>query len=113
MALHHAAPGEIVDLCPAQGNLKEARTAALVKTKAFEAVRIVLQAGAQLPVHHVAGEITLQCLIGRVRLTVEDQNLDLSPGQWVYLAGGAPHAVQATDNSVLLLTILLHTSGAE
>ena len=106
MALRRAAAGEIVDLQPFGPNLKEAGTAAIVKTDRFEAIRLVVRAGTEIARHQVPGPITLHCLEGRVRLGLESSALELAAGQWLFLEGGAPHSVTGIEDSALLLTIL-------
>lgn len=107
MALKHARPGEVVNLRPlGREALAGAKTGAIVKSDAFEAVRLVVQAGKEIPSHKVAGPITLQCIEGRVQLGLETGTLDLGPGDWVYLEGGAPHSVRGVEDASLLLTIL-------
>lgn len=113
MALHHANPGEIVDLTPIGLGLKEATTAAIVKTDHFEAIRLVVHAGDEIPQHNVAGEITLHCLEGHVELDVHPRPITLRSNEWVYLAGGTPHSVRAIKDTFLLLTILLDHAPAE
>jgi quercetin dioxygenase-like cupin family protein len=105
MALHHVAPGEVVDLQAIDPD--QPRSTALVKTGSFEAMRLVLAAGAELAPHHVDGEFTLQCLSGAVRMPTGGTEISLAAGQWVYIAGGTPHSLHAIEDSVLLLTILL------
>lgn len=106
MALNHAKPGEVVDLRPLGEELKSARTAAIVKSQFFEAVRLIVRAGKEIPPHQVPGNITLHCLEGRVVLGLATSTLELSAGEWVYLAGGEPHSVKGVEDSSLLLTIL-------
>jgi quercetin dioxygenase-like cupin family protein len=107
MAVHHATSGEIVDLQPLGHTLKDAKTTAIVKTSTFEAVRLIVHAGTIIAPHQVAGAITLHCLEGRIRLGLIDSAVELSAGQWIYLEGGARHAVTGIEDSSLLLTILL------
>ena len=110
MALKHAEPGEVIDLSPLGPELNTAKTAALVKTDAFEAVRLVVRKGISIPTHSVPGQIMLHCLEGHVELGVEPAPIILKASEWVYLEGGAPHSVRAIENSSLLLTIFLeHT----
>ena len=45
-------------------------------------------------------------------LATSTESLELSANQWIYFDGGITHAVQAIEDSSLLLTILLPTSGA-
>ncbi len=106
MAVHHARPGEVVDLKPLGDGLRDARTTAIVKSEAFEAVRLVVLAGREIPPHQVPGPIMLHCLEGRVLLGLGDLTLEVAAGQWVYLDGGARHSVKAIEDSSLLLTIL-------
>ncbi|HWJ70653.1 MAG TPA: cupin domain-containing protein [Sphingobium sp.] len=82
------------------------QTTAIVKAKAFEAIRLVIPAGREIPAHEVAGDIMLHCLEGRVALDLPDAGLELAAGDWVYLEGGARHRVKAVEDASLLLTIL-------
>jgi quercetin dioxygenase-like cupin family protein len=106
MALHHARSGEIVDLSPLGSALRNTHTTALVKSDAFEAVRLVVSAGTEIPSHHVSGKFSLHCLEGRVLLGLASSDLELSAGQWVYFDGGITHSVKGIENSSLLLTIM-------
>src|SRR3546814_5447601 len=110
MALNHAKSGEIVDLHPLGGGLREAHTTALVKSESFEAVRLVVRAGAEIPSHHVSGSFTLHCIEGRVRLGLAQGSKELSAGQWVYFDGGIAHSVEGIKDSSLLLTIMFDHS---
>ncbi|SFC84812.1 Cupin domain protein [Bosea sp. CRIB-10] len=110
MALQHAKPGEVVDLRPFGTNLKFAKTAAIIKSKHFEAVRLVVLAGTKIPPHKVPGNIMLHCLEGCISLGLRDRPVLLSAGEWVYLAGGEIHSLEGIEDSSLLLTILLNHS---
>lgn len=106
MALKHAKPREIVDLQPLGSSLKNAKTAAITKSDHFEAIRLIVRAGAEIPSHKVSGNITLHCLEGRIELGLGDSSIELKAHQWVYLDGGEPHSVKGIEDSSLLLTIL-------
>lgn len=106
MALNRVKAGDIVDLQPLGEELPGAKTTALAKTKAFEAIRLVVPAGRDIAPHEVPGPITLQCLEGRILLELPDTSVELSAGQWIYLDGGVRHALKGLENSSLLLTIL-------
>lgn len=110
MAVHHAGAGEVVDLRPLGRGLSGARTTAIVKTEAFEAIRLIVPAGTEIPTHQVSGQMTLHCLEGAVRLGLAGSSLELAVGQWVYLDGGAKHSVKGIEDSSLLLTILFAPS---
>lgn len=112
MALHHAAPGEVVDLLPTDAASSGERSTAIVKTDHFETIRLVMPRGAAMRRHQVPGSITLHCLEGHVELALDDGTIALRRHQWVHLAGGAPHSVRSVEDSVLLLTILFPSPGA-
>lgn len=105
MALAHAKPGEVIALRDEQ--VGATRTAALVKTSSFEAIRLGVQAGREIPWHHVPKELTLFCISGDVVLRLETREIQLRAGDWVFLEGGARHALSAHVDSTLLLTIML------
>lgn len=107
MALLHAKPGQIVDLRPLGPDLKNAKSAAIVKSDHFETIRLIVRAGAEIPAHDVPGDITLHCLEGHVELGLEASSIELKAHEWVYLGGGASHSVKGIEDSALLLTILL------
>jgi quercetin dioxygenase-like cupin family protein len=76
----------------------------LAKTDALEVIRMVLPRGKIVPTHTALGEITVQCLSGRVRFEVGTQQLELTPGDWLFLSASQPHALEAEEESVVLLT---------
>mgnify|MGYP000072929594 CR=1 FL=1 len=112
MALHHAKPGEIVDLSPIGSRLKDAISTAIIKTEHFEAIRLIVHAGAVIPQHKVSGSLTLHCLEGHIELGVEPSPVILKANNWIYLKGGVPHSVKAIEHSSLLLMILLERTIA-
>ncbi|MCB0057192.1 MAG: cupin domain-containing protein [Hyphomicrobiaceae bacterium] len=106
MALKHAAPGQVVDLRPFGSRLAAARTSAIVRTPHFEAVRLVVPAGTEIPSHKVSGQITLYCVEGHAQLGLTGETIDLRAGNWVYLEGDEPHSVKGIEDASLLLNIL-------
>jgi len=106
MSIHHAKPGEIIQL-PLRTTPSSFTTATLVKTNDLELIRLVLPAGKEIPTHKVPGEITVQSLEGRVAFTAGQKTQELVAGQLLYLSGGEPHSVKAIEDSSLLVTILL------
>ncbi len=106
MSIPHAKSGEVVQL-PLGPALGSAKTTTLVKATDLEVIRLVLHAGKEIPSHKAPGEITVQCLEGRVALTAEGKTQELTGGQLLYLAAGQPHALKAIEGSSLLVTLLL------
>ena len=107
MAIPHAQSGELIDVRPLGDRLATAQTSTLIKTDALEVIRLVIPAGKEFPRHQVAGEITLQCLEGRIDLRVGEFQTELNSGQLVYLRGSQEHSLRAVTDASLLLTILL------
>ena len=106
MAQPHAQAGEIVDLRPFGQDLANRQTTAIVKAKHFEAIRLIMPRGTEIPAHKVAGDIMLHCLEGRVTLDLTGAERELSAGDWIYLEGGVDHRLKAIEDASLLLTIL-------
>ena len=113
MALHHAKPGEVVNLAPMGPRLREGKSAAIIKGDHFETIRLIVHAGTQIPQHQVAGEITLHCLEGHVELGIDPEPIALKSNEWVYLEAGAPHSVRAIVDSCVLLTVFLERHSGQ
>ena len=108
MAIPHAKSGEVIDLRSLGEALANAVTNTLVKTDRLEVIRLVVPAGKDIPPHQVAGEITVQCLEGRVTFTAGGATRELAAGQMLYLAGNEPHSLRGIEDASVLVTILLH-----
>ncbi len=107
MAIPHAQPADVVSVRPLGEALAQTKTTTLVKTEHLEVIRVVLPRGKHIPRHQTPGEVTIQCLEGRVRLDVDGRAVELSAGDLMYLDEHRPHDVQAVEDSTLLATILL------
>ena len=110
MAIEHAKPGEIVDVRPLGTALADSKTHTLFKTKNVEVVRLVMPAGKEISEHEAPGEITVQCLEGRIAFTALGKTEELEAGQMLYLAAEEPHSVKCVEDedASFLLTILLN-----
>lgn len=107
MAIPHAAPGMPVDLRRPEEPLSQAQTNALVKTDAFEAIRLVIPKGHEVCHNHkVDGPITVHCLEGQIAFTADGEERAVRAGQWLFLPGGVPHTIQGVEDSVMLLTVM-------
>lgn len=107
MAIPHANPGEVIDVRPLGPALANSKAGALVKTETLEVVRLVLTAGKEITEHKAPGEITVQCLEGKVAFTALGTDRELTAGQMLYLGAGEPHALKCLEDASVLLTILL------
>lgn len=106
MAAKHANPGEIVDLATWADNRQEVRTQALVKTDKMELIRLSLPAGKEIPNHKVRGPVILHCVQGKAEITTMGASQYLVPGQLLYLLPEEIHAVEAVEDTIILLTII-------
>jgi quercetin dioxygenase-like cupin family protein len=107
VAIPHAKSGEAIDIRPLGSALSQAKTTTLVKTKTLEIIRLVVPSGKDIPGHRAHGEITVQCLEGRVAFTAGNRTQDLEAGQLLYLASEETHALHGIEDASILLTIVL------
>ena len=83
MALKHAQPGEVVHLRPLGDDLAGAKSSAIVRTPSFEAIRLIVPAGAELSAHQMPGRIMPHCLEGHVKLGLSSGSVELGAGGWL------------------------------
>lgn len=107
MALLHAQPGDVIDVKPLGAALSSVQSHALFKSADLEVIRLVLLAGSVMPDHAVAGEITLQCIEGRIAFSCDAGIRQLEAGQLVHMRGDEVHGLRALKDASLLLTIAL------
>jgi len=112
MAIPHASPGDVIDVRPLGPALAGGRSHALFKSSDLEVIRLVLPAGEGIPPHSVAGEITLQCIEGRIAFDCDSGARELGPGQLIHCAADEIHGLHAIEHSSLLLTIALKSQAA-
>lgn len=63
-------------------------------------------AGEGLTEHTAARTAIVQVLAGRLRLTADGEDLDAGPGFWLHMTPGTPHALVATEPTLMLLTLV-------
>ena len=107
MSIPHAHPGEVIDVRPYGSVLAEAMTSALFKTESLEVIRMVIPRGKEIPTHATRGEVTIQCLEGRVSFMTGGITNELTAGQMLYLRSEQSHSVLGIEDSSLLVTIIL------
>lgn len=107
MALPHATSGQLIDVRPLGTRMTECMSHALFKTQKLELIRLVLPSGKGMPEHAVSGAVTIQCLEGAIELQAHQTTQTIRAGELVYLAGGEPHSLRATEDASVLLTIVL------
>lgn len=85
----------------------QATTTALLQGEHLDVVRLNLSAGHYVPKHLSAGEIVIQCLDGRARVSANDAEYELAAGQMLHLGVRVPYAIDAVED-VTLLILAIH-----
>lgn len=111
MALQHLPSGAKTSLHPLGAELANARTAALLKSQQLEVVRVVLQQGKSMREHKAPGEITVQCLEGRLVFSTPHAQHEMQAGDFLHLEAGVPHALEALTDTSALVTMVVHPSA--
>lgn len=62
-------------------------------------------AGQGLTEHRAARPAIVQVLSGRMRFTVDGEELDAGPGLWLHMSPGTPHSLVAVEPCLMLLTL--------
>lgn len=106
MATPHAESNHVVSVGPLGPDLAATKTWTLIKTEQMQVIRLVVPAGKEIPAHDAPGEITVQCIEGRVAFTAAGRTQELGPGQLIYLSARETHALRGLEDSSLLVTIL-------
>ena len=86
-----------------QGGDRNAKT--LVKEGDLRQVLTVLKQGGVLREHQVPGTAAIQVLSGRLRIGVNDQTVELAPGQLLTLDADTPHDAEALEEATFLISI--------
>ena len=63
-------------------------------------------AGQELTEHQAVRAAVVQVLSGRLRFTVDGDELELAPGSWLHMTPGTPHSLVATEPIIMLLTLV-------
>ena len=83
----------------------------LVKDEALRAVLVVLSAGKSFAQHRAAGRVLMHVLEGRVRLSSGPSHATLAGGQMASLRPAVPHALEALEDSALLVVVTHYSAS--
>ena len=111
MEAPQANSGEVIDIRPSESAPAGIQLITLVKTAAMEVKRLTIPKGREVPAHHAPGEITVQCLQGRVAFTAAATTIELAAGRMLFLDAGTPHSLVGLEDSSLLVTKLIPATG--
>lgn len=106
-------PDEIAQLRQAdswqRGTGRSSKT--LVKHPDFRIVLTLVKAHGRVNEHRTDARISIQTLMGRVRLHLPGRTVELGAGEILALDSAVPHDVEAIEESAFLLTVgSLHPS---
>ncbi len=96
--------GDLIDVRPLGDSLNSTKTQILLKGEQLEVIRLVLPTGKQIAEHKAKGEITVQCLEGRVAFMSHDNRVELAAGTIIYLKAGVPHSLESLEDATVLVT---------
>lgn len=109
----------MIETCPALDRILHlplgdgvgaATSATLLRSAGLELIRLVIPAGKEIPPHRAPGEITVQCVEGRVSFEHDGHAIELQAGDLLYLCPKETHALKGlVDSSVLVTRLRPHT----
>lgn len=85
----------------------------LVKHPDLRIILLAMKKNTVMKEHSTAARISLQTLVGHVRLRLSDRTVELPSGQLLVLDQCVPHDVEAEEDSAFLLTIAWQAKSAE
>ncbi len=107
MATQHASSSDLIDLRPLGAPLDDTQSITLLRNEQLKVMRLVLPTGKELPKHAVDGPITMHCLEGAIDVTVHGSCRTTRADDLMYLAGEVPHALRATEDASMLVSIVV------
>lgn len=79
----------------------------LVQYPDFQITLRRMKAGSHIPNHHNPGRISVQTVLGRIRMRADGRTFDLPEGAILVLDRAVTHDVEALEESAFLLTVAL------
>ncbi|MCB9707251.1 MAG: hypothetical protein H6714_00475 [Myxococcales bacterium] len=77
----------------------------LVRSADLRVVALVMKAGARIAEHQAPQSASIQTVSGHLRLHLPDRTVDLPAGQIPALAPGLRHDLEATADTMFVLTL--------
>ena len=112
MALPHAQLLDVIGVRPLGDALVDAFSTSLIKTDRLQLLHLVLPARQNMPAHHLDDECCIHCLEGVVDVVMPGGNRRLEAGDLVVLPARQRHALNAHQDSALLVTLMLRHGEA-
>lgn len=83
----------------------------LIRYPNFQITLRAMKAGTRIPDHHNPGRICVHTLRGHIRMHADGKLFDLPQGKMLVLDRAITHDVEATQESVFLLTVAYPEKG--
>lgn len=99
------APDRVIHV-PLGAGIREGKSGTLLKTQELELIRLVIPAGKEIPPHRVPNEITVHVIEGLVKFSHDAHELELKPGEVVFLCPLETHSLKGLQDSTVLVTRL-------
>jgi quercetin dioxygenase-like cupin family protein len=77
----------------------------LVKHPDFRIVLTLMKPGSRMHEHRTDARISIQAVMGRIKLHLPQRTVELSAGQLLALDSEVPHDVEAEEEGAFLLTV--------
>src|SRR4051812_21088001 len=106
MAATRMVSNQVLSVIPPDAFADGKKSSVLVETPELKLVRLSVRSGERIPTHVAKGELLIYCAPGQLTFFAGGKTKTLAAGQVVSLAGGEPHALEAREDSIALLTIL-------
>jgi len=81
----------------------------LVKTAGREVSLFCMSGGQLISTHTSSFPAVIHVLRGRGEVTLAKEKFEAKPNAWFYMPAKLPHAIEATENLVFLLTLFKQT----
>lgn len=98
-----ATAGQLIDILD-PANSCDSKPKLIVKTAPMNVMRLQIPAGKEIPEHHAAQEITVQCVVGKIEFRTMGETLTMTPGKMLFLPPAENHSLKAIEDSIVLVT---------
>jgi quercetin dioxygenase-like cupin family protein len=107
----HVQSGEVINLSTLKEDMDVDASYALVKTSDMEVIRMALHKGKTIEEHSVDGEMSVQCLRGKILFNVGEKAVELQEDDWLYLQKKQNFSYSVKEDTILLVTILFSSNS--
>ena len=81
----------------------EQKALVLLERNGQKVIYKTFNTGETMPTHHAPGEVLVAVLAGRLIITQEEVPTDVTAGDYVIIASGAPHSLSCLEAARILI----------